>query len=144
MRVTTDLADAWTILDEQEEQANAWRKGPSISADDLRLGTGVIQRLPANAVALAAAQDRQTDQQNDGASPTQRQHNQGVGGAGQIGNSRPRPKPLVITFGTKHRGELAVNVRENDPGYWRWAMENLPFFAKQVRAAGLDDEQDDL
>jgi hypothetical protein len=48
-----------------------------------------------------------------------------------------------MPFG-KHKGRLAADVMEDDPGYWRWACENVAGFEARARKAGLlDDDEDD-
>ena len=43
----------------------------------------------------------------------------------------------------KYRTSLMADVREDDPGYWRWCLNEIPPFRERARKAGLLDDEED-
>lgn len=87
-----------------------WRKGPCITFENLVDGKGAVQHISVDEF------------------------------FGRVKTPEKPSKPAgqVMTFG-KHKGKLLIEVKEEDPNYWSWALENVGFFAAVVKKAGLDD-----
>lgn len=52
------------------------------------------------------------------------------------GRGRPLGNDLILSFG-KHKGRRLTEVQEEDPGYYRWIMENVAWFAKLAHQKGF-------
>lgn len=113
----SDLAAGWAELDAEHVKRWAWFDGPRISFDDVNRGTGAMQRISVREVFGGGRVEESTAAKATG------------------------QRPLVITFG-QYRGRLAVDVREENPRYWKWLMEQNWFRGKAAAAGLLDDEND--
>ncbi len=94
----------------------AWMKGPAISAADLKYGRGSIEHI----VGLQATE-----------------------GAPQRGSANPPAKAGATMWFGRHKGRLLVDLREEEPGYWSWALRECNGFEAKVRKLGLLDQRGD-
>lgn len=104
-------------------KANAtgtWTKGPQISSEDIRRGRGNVEHITSAEFFGIGKQTGKTDSRHAQAA------------------AQPQVSPMMM-FG-KHRGKTFAEVRAGDPGYWRWAVENVAGFEAKVRKAGLLDD----
>lgn len=115
------LAQFWKDVPVADTEAREWLNGPRVTFDDLLRGSARIVRCTAAQWWSAAKQQGEPQAQ-----PAR-------GGRGG---------PLLFNWGNKHRGKLAVDVREEDPGYWRWSL-TLDWWRAKVETAGLLDEDDE-
>lgn len=157
------LAAFWQDSPNADRKGREWLSGPSISKEDLERGSVRIERCtaagwwggfqrvvgtaaggatprggPVTGGEAAVPANRQQDRQISVPRSVPVPRDQGVIRGGGTGNpSRPQAG-LLMTFG-RHRGELAANVREDDPGYWRWAVgpEGPSWFRNAAAKAGL-------
>lgn len=132
------LAAFWDAVPCADRKAREWLKGPMITTDDLLKGSAVIERLDAAAWWRAAGQAVSKGQFYAGVNAARSATGAG-GGARKAATKGKAQGPLTIPFG-KYKNRLAIDVREEDPGYWRWMLNDVAWFAAKVRAAGLDDE----
>lgn len=111
MNEHADLQDrrGWSVSGE-------WRKGPIITSDDLRNGTGAIERVTSEEWFETAG------------SATARP-------AGPRKDWQP-PKGKTMGFG-KYKDRLMVDVREDDSRYWQWCLDEIPSF--RAKAGDLAD-----
>ncbi len=105
--MVADLASFWPAVDAAHEKRYAGLKGPRITKDDLKRGTGIIELIPDGRLA----------------GPTPRRY-------------RATRDNRVMGFG-KHMDRPLVWVRDNDPDYWEWCVSSVRSFAARVRKAGL-------
>lgn len=105
----------------------AWMKGPAISAADLKGSRGGIEHI-SSATFFGAKETAPSPQR---------------------GSAAPPAAGATMWFG-KHKGRLLVDLREEEPGYWKWACAEVSGFEAKVRKLGLldedagMDEQDDV
>lgn len=111
MNLPPDLHDQkeWTATGE-------WRKGPTITMDDLINGTGLVERVTSEEWLKTSA---------------------GTAGAAHAG-ARPvprkewtPPKGKTMGFG-KYKDRLMADIREEDPRYFRWCVENVGGFKEKA------------
>lgn len=87
-----------------------WRKGPSITADYLKTcGEDVL-------LVQEWQESRQLPRSNAA--------------------KKPESPASLVGFG-KHKSLTLRELKKEQPGYWRWALEEIPEFESRVRAAGL-------
>lgn len=114
-----------------------WFQGPRITWENLIEGNGPIQFIaPADLFFSAQAQPAPS-QANTQA------HRSAIRSAkpASPGPAKPaRPASYVTMWFGKHKGKPLAVVREEDPGYWRWACREVGGFEKKAREAGLIDD----
>jgi hypothetical protein len=102
------LAAFWDAAPAADRKEKKWLKGPTITQENLKNGTGAIEKVTP-AVWFSKTSGKPATSSKG---------------------------PLKMSFG-KYKGRLAIEVREDDPHYWNWALDNVDWFAKQVKDAGL-------
>lgn len=110
------------LRDKRKPVSMDWLKGPRITAENLKKGTGCIELLdrpdwikaPNSAGAAKSA---------------------GFSGAAKTGRN-----PAVFSFG-KHRGKLFVDVLNEDPRYLAWAAQEIPNFREKLAKAGINPDE---
>lgn len=102
-----------------------WRKGVAVTSDDLRDGSAIVERVTSEEWFKGAG---------GGSGSTGR-----PAGAPQAGPKREwqPPKGKVMGFG-KYATKLMVDVREDDPRYWQWCIDEVNGF--RAKAGDLADE----
>lgn len=114
----------------------AWLKGPKITAADLRRGSGNIEHIPAaEFFGRAGTAAGGVGAAGSKAAPQAAQIN--------LKNDKTRSKTgvTVMWFG-KHKGQEVHWVRQHDPGYYRWACENVQGF-RAIIENGQDKKRDE-
>jgi hypothetical protein len=123
--MTPPLNEARYLNDLVKPKSDAWRRGPKVTLDDM------LERNGFEPVDLHAEARRA----GGGNSHSGGQQNNKVIQSGKTKqNGR---EPLRMWFG-KFRGQLVVDVMEQNPGYITWACENVNGFYSKLAAAGLE------
>lgn len=86
-----------------------WRKGPKITTADLLSGTGGVERVDW----LKTGKD-----------------------TGNLADENPAKPIQIMGFG-KFRDRQLSDIKQNEPGYWKWAVAEIKGFDKKAKAAGL-------
>ena len=110
------------LRDKRKPISTEWLRGPKITKENLKNGTGSIELL---------------DRPEWVKIP-----NQQVGGKTQ-GFSKPAQNTQnvgVMAFG-KHRGKLFVDILEEDPRYLSWAAQEIPNFREKLVEAGINPDE---
>lgn len=97
-------------------ESKEWLKGPKITSENLKNGTGCIERL---------------------ARPEWVKSPNSAGGAKSGGSAKTEQNPAIMPFG-KYKGQLLVDILEENPGYLRWAAENIDGFEAKLTKAGIN------
>lgn len=117
------------LRDKRKPVSTEWLKGPKITAENLRKGTGCVELLARPEwIKDPADQSVQGSMRNVGQSRS--------GGAPQ----KSVQNAAVFTFG-KHRGKLFVDVLEEDPRYLSWAAQEIPNFREKLVKAGINPDE---
>jgi len=107
------------LRDKRKPVSTEWLKGPKITAENLKKGTGCVELL-----------DR----------PEWVKSPNGAKGAILGGAAKSAQNLPVFTFG-KHRGKLFVDVLEEDPRYLSWAAQEIPNFREKLVKAGINPDE---
>ncbi len=100
------------------DRSGEWRKGPTISFDDMNKGTGNVQRI-SSAEFFGKQIGKSTGKSS---SPT------------------AAKSPTIMGFG-KHRDRQMADVKARDPSYWSWCLRDVSGFAKRTEKAGLLNDE---
>jgi hypothetical protein len=95
------------MADKARPKSDEWKKGPRITAEDLKEGKNGVERITAEEAL------------------------KGTGSATPITAGGKR----VMSFG-KHKNKEWDWVKKHDAGYWNWCCENITWFAKLVKKSG--------
>lgn len=110
------MSTAQFLNDRAKAQLNGpWRQGPRITAENLKRGTGPIERVTAEEWFRALGGGKPPAGQPKGAA---------------------QPRGDLMGFG-KHATLTLTQVRDTQPGYWSWALENVKSFRQRAEKAGL-------
>ena len=96
-----------------------WLKGPKITAENLKKGTGCIELLERPEWIKGP--------------------NSPKAGSGP-GPAKPAQNPAIMTFG-RYKGQLLADILEENPGYLRWAKNEIDGFAKKLEQAGIEIDE---
>ncbi len=120
----TDFSLYMEDLAKKPSASGAWLRGPKITFDNLNHGTGPIEHISA------------TEAMEAGGGPGPKPEYRGWNPKPALNITQKTHGEPVITFG-KFKGKPMKWVRDNEPNYWEWALENVGFFAAQVEKANL-------
>lgn len=107
------------LRDKRKPVSTEWLKGPKITAENLKKGTGCVELL-----------DR----------PEWVKSPNGAKSAVSGGAAKPAQNPAIMPFG-KYKGQLLVDILEENPGYLRWAVENIDGFGAKLTKAGINIDE---
>lgn len=164
------LAAFWKDAPNADRQGREWLEGPRIALNDLLHGSARIERVSAagwwsgfQRVVGPAAGDpagrggsvagtgqagtgvRQSAPQRTIQVPRDQSVIRGRA-TGKTGVSGRPPKPLIFPFGNRHKGRLAIEVKEEDPSYWQWSItraDAASWWRPMAAKAGLLDDEDE-
>lgn len=110
------------LRDKSKPVSMDWLKGPRITMENLKKGTGCIELM-----------DR----------PEWIKAPNGVSAAKSAtvgGMAKPGQNAAVMPFG-KYKNRLLVDILEENPGYLRWAAENIDGFSAKLTKAGINPDE---
>ncbi len=117
------------LRDKSKPISTEWLKGPKITAENLKKGTGCVELLARPEwIKDPSSQSVRGSMQNVGQPRS--------GGAPQ----KSMQNPAIMPFG-KYKNRLLVDILEEDPGYLRWAAENIDGFEAKLRKAGINPDE---
>lgn len=105
-------------IDRVKPKSDEWKKGPRISAEDVRRGTGNIEHISADEFFGRS----------------------GKPGTVATGQVAAQPQVTHVMMFGKHRGKTFETVRNSDPGYWSWCCREVSGFSAKAKKAGLLDD----
>jgi hypothetical protein len=120
------LNESRYLDDLAKPKSDDWKRGPRITLDDMISRTGF------------ESVDLHTEARRTGGGNA----HGGVQQNNKVFQSSKtkQNEPLRMWFG-KFRGQLVVDVMEQNPGYITWAKREVQGFAAKLAAAGLDDDE---
>jgi hypothetical protein len=110
------------LRDKRKPVSTDWMRGPRITAENLKKGTGTVELM-----------DR----------PEWIKAPNGMGAAKSAvvgGMAKPVQNPAVFTFG-KFKGRLFVDVLEENPKYLQWCVQEIEGFEAKLRKAGINPDE---
>lgn len=107
------------LRDKRKPVSTEWLKGPKITAENLKKGTGCVELL-----------DR----------PEWVKSPNGAKGAVSGGVAKSAQNPAVFAFG-KFKGRLFCDILEENPGYLRWCCSEIDGFEAKLRKAGINPDE---
>lgn len=107
------------LRDKRKPISTEWLKGPKITAENLKKGTGCVELL-----------DR----------PEWVKSPNGAKSAISGGAAKPVQNAAVFGFG-KYKSRLYVDILEENPGYLRWCVQEIDGFEAKLRKAGINPDE---
>lgn len=104
------------LRDKRKPISTEWVNGPKITAENLKKGTGCVELMD---------RPEWVKFPNGAKSPVS-------GGA-----AKPAQNAAIMPFG-KYKGRLLVDILEENPGYLRWAAENIDGFEAKLTKVGIN------
>ena len=124
----SDLISCWTKIDEENAEKWKWFEGPRITSDDLKHGSGRIEKCSAREIFKGSGGGAG----DGGAARTEQRPTW----RSQTSVKKAPPKIEVMLFG-KHKGKPLSVIQDEDPGYFAWAVRDVSGFEARARKAGL-------
>lgn len=122
----TDLALYMSDVAKKPSPTGQWLNGPKISAEDLKRGRNGVEKISQDEAMAPGGGPAPKPEYRSWSPIEKKSPAKPAGGKGE---------PLM-GFG-KHRDKAMKWVRDNEPGYWEWCLENIDWFAGKVEKAGL-------
>ena len=110
------------LRDKRKPVSMDWLKGPRITMENLKKGTGSIE--------LMARPDWIKGPNSAGPAKSE------AGG----GMAKPAQNPAVFSFG-KYKGRLFADILEENSGYLRWCRDEIEGFEAKLRKAGINPDE---
>lgn len=110
------------LRDKRKPVSLEWLKGPKITAENLKKGTGCVELLA------------RPEWIKDPASQSVRGSVQNTGQSRSAGGSQKSVQnPAIMGFG-KYASRLMADVEEEDNRYFQWCLENVKGFEKKWKS----------
>lgn len=122
----TDFSLYMRDIAKKPSPSGDWLKGIKITFENMNEGTGPVERISA-AEAMEIGGGKGPKEEYRGWHPISKSN----GPAKKAAESAP-----LMGFG-KHKERTMKWVRDNEPNYWEWCVENIPWFAGKVEKANL-------
>ncbi len=120
------------------DRSGRWLQGPQITAEDLKRGSQTVERCTAKQWFQSAAAGVDQGAQPDGSRDSAGANSAGSGPA----RGRSNAQGIALMWFGKHKGRSMAVVQDEDPSYFRWALNEIGGFEAAVRKAELLDEED--
>jgi hypothetical protein len=117
------------LRDKRKPVSMEWVKGPKITKENLKKGTGCIELVA------------QPDWIKTPLAGLLQQSKRGVTHAIPVGPSqRSMQNPAIMTFG-KYKNKLLIEILEEDPRYLQWCVQEIEGFEAKLRKAGINPDE---
>lgn len=117
------------LRDKRKPVSTEWLKGPKITAENLKKGTGCVELLARPEwVKDPAGQSTQVSMRNRGQSSS------------VAAPQKSMQNAAVFSFG-KYKSRLYVDILEENPGYLRWCVQEIDGFEAKLRKAGINPDE---